>query len=132
MNRNTSKVRMPIPKNSANLIVFLIFLLFAYLVTTIGLMVLAYLLYRFPMSESAVSIGIIIIYVVSTFLSSFTCGKKLKTRKFLWGLAIGIAYFVILLFISSVMNETGAGLGNNMVTTLFICAGSGMLGGMLA
>ncbi len=132
MNRNMSRARMPMQKNPATAIIFLMFLLVAYVITTVGLMVLAFLLYKFPMTDSAVSIGIIIVYVVSTFLASFICGKKCKSRKFIWGLGIGIAYFVILLLLSLIMNEEVVSLGSNAATALFICAGSGMLGGMLA
>ncbi len=132
MNRNIPKVRMPIQKNPAVAIIFMIFLLLAYVITTVGLMILAFLLYKFSLGESAVSVGIIIIYVLSTFFSSFICGRKCKNRKFLWGLAIGSAYFVVLLLLSLLMNESVVSLGTNVVTSLLICAGSGMLGGMLA
>lgn len=132
MNRNVKGVQMPMQRNFANLIIFLLFLLFSYLITTIGLVVLAYVLYRFPLNDSAVNIGIIIVYVLSTFLAAFVCGKKLKVRKFAWGLSIGIAYFVILLLISMIMGGTAVSPGTNVLTTLLICAGSGMLGGMLA
>ena len=132
MNRDIPKVRMPMQKNPAVAIIFLIFLLLAYVITTVGLMILAFMLYKFPLGESAVSVGVIIIYVISTFLSSFICGKKCKNRKFIWGLGIGIAYFVILLLLSLLMNESVVSLGTNVVTSMLICAGSGMLGGMLA
>jgi len=132
MNHQQQKVRMSIKNNPANLIIFLLFLLIAYLVTTVGLLVLAFLLYKFSMTESAVNIGIILIYIAATFLSSFICGKKVKARKFLWGLGIGAAYFVILFLLSFLMNGEAAGLGTNVFTTMLICTGSGMLGGMLA
>ena len=132
MNHNFRQKRMPLQKNPANLIVFLIFLLMAYVFTTAGLLLLALLLYKFPLTESAVNIGIILIYVASTFLSSFICGRKIKERKFLWGLGIGTAYFVILLLLSFLINGEAANLGTNVFTALLICTGSGMLGGMLA
>ena len=132
MNRNQQKIRMPIQKNPANLIIFLLFLLISYLITTAGLLILAFLLYKFPLTESAVNIGIILIYIAATFLSSFICGKKMKERKFLWGLGIGAAYFVILFLLSFLMNGEAVNLGTNVFTTLLICTGSGMLGGMLA
>lgn len=132
MNRNLQKVRMPIQKSPAGVIIFLMFLLLAYLITTVGLLLLAFLLYKFPLTESAVNIGIILIYIAATFISSFVCGKKMKERKFLWGLGIGCAYFVILLLLSLLMNGEAADLGTNVFTALLICTGSGMLGGMLA
>ena len=132
MNHNIVKARVPIRKDPAMAIIFMIFLLLAYVITTVGLMILAFLLFKLPLGESAVSVGVIIIYIVSTFLASFICGKKCKNRKFLWGLAIGSVYFVILLFLSLIMNESVVSLGTNVVTSMLICAGSGMLGGMLA
>lgn len=132
MNRNLQKARMPIQKNPASIIVFLLFLLVAYVITTAGLMLLAFLLYKFPLTESAVNIGIILIYITATFLSSFICGKKIKERKFLWGLGIGAAYFVILFLLSLLINGETVNLGTNVFTALLICTGSGMLGGMLA
>lgn len=132
MNRNIPNVRIPMQKNPAVAIIFLIFLLLAYVITTVGLMILAFLLYKFPLGESAVNVGVIVIYVLSTFIASFICGKKCKNRKFIWGLCIGTAYFVILLLLSLLMSESIVSLGSNVVTSLLICAGSGMLGGMLA
>ena len=93
MNRNIPKMHMPMQKNPAAAIIFMLFLMLAYLITTVGLMILAFLLFKFPMGESAVSAGVIVIYILSTFLSSFICGKKCKSRKFLWGLAIGAENF---------------------------------------
>lgn len=132
MNHNFKSKHMPVQKNPAKLIVFLVFLLIAYVFTTVGLLLLAFLLYKFPLTESGVNIGIILIYITSAFLSSFICGKKIKERKFLWGLGIGTAYFVILLLLSFLMNGEAANLGTNVFTALLICTGSGMLGGMLA
>ena len=70
--------------------------------------------------------------MLSTFFTSLICGKKMKERKFLWGLGIGAAYFVILLILSFMMNGENVNPGSNIVTSFLICTGSGMLGGMLA
>lgn len=132
MKKNTSQLQMAGHKNAENFIFFLLFLLLSYLITMIGLMLLAFLLYHFSLGESAVSVGVILIYVMSTFLASFVCGKKCKNKKFLWGLGIGMAYYVVLLFLSLLTSGSTLGLGNSLFTTLLICTGSGMLGGMLA
>lgn len=132
MKHNSQKIRMPIQKNPAVLIVFLIFLLLAYIITTVGLMILAFLVYKIQLSETAVNIGIVLIYVLSAFFASFACGRKIKERKFLWGLGIGIAYFGILLLLSLLLNGNVVNPGSNIITSFLICSGSGMLGGMLA
>lgn len=132
MNLRSSKSRFPMQNNTITIVTFLIFLLIAYLITFGGLMLLALLLYKIPLSDSAVNIGIVIIYTLSTFLSSFLCGRKVKQKKFMWGLILGIAYFLILLLISFITNQSVGTLGSNVFTAFIICAGAGTLGGMLA
>ncbi len=107
-------------------------LLFSYIVTGLLLALLAFLLYRAGLGEKAVAIAIIAIYVVASFLGGFVAGKKQKTRKFLWGLVMGVAYFVVLAAVSLAAGEGGLTFGNSFFTTLVLCAGGGMLGGMLS
>lgn len=107
-------------------------LLFAYIFTVIMLGVLALLLYRLGLSEKAVSIGIIVIYVAATMLGGFFTGKKMGNRRFLWGLLTGGIYFVILTAVSLVAGKGNIQLGNSFFTTLALCAGGGMLGGMFS
>ena len=56
-------------------------LLISYLHTTGLLLLLALFLYRFELSEKIISICIIIIYIVVTFLAGFIAGKREGTRK---------------------------------------------------
>ena len=67
-------------------------LLSAYIITGILLLFLALLLYKFQLSEPKVNIGIIIVYVISSFLGGFLEGKMMKARKFLWGAAAGLLF----------------------------------------
>ena len=107
-------------------------LLFSYILTGILLAILAFLLYRLRLGEQAVTIAIIVIYVAATLFGGFVAGKRLKSRKFLWGLLVGAAYFVVLTLISLAAGRGAIQLGNTFVTTLVLCAGGGMLGGMLS
>ncbi len=107
-------------------------LLFSYLLTTGLLLFLALMLYRFQLSEKIVSIGIIAIYIIVTFLAGFIAGKREGSRKFMWGLLVGAMYFIILLLISLGVNHGLQDVSTNFFTTLLLCAGSGMLGGMVS
>lgn len=107
-------------------------LLFSYILTGGLLLLLALLLYRFGLSEKIVSISIIVIYVAATFFAGFVAGKKIKNRKFLWGLVLGIAYFLILAIVSLAVNRSIGDMADSFLTTLILCAGGGMLGGMLS
>ncbi len=107
-------------------------LLFSYILTGILLALLAFLLYRLRLGEKAVSAAIIVIYVAATFFGGFVAGKKLESRRFLWGLVMGAAYFLVLALISLAAGQGGIQLGNSFLTTFVLCAGGGMLGGMLS
>ena len=107
-------------------------LLFSYILTGGLLLLLALFVYRFSFSEKVVSIIIIGIYIGATFFAGFVTGKKLKTKKFLWGLIIGAAYFIVLVVLSLVVNHSFKDVATNFLSVLVMCAGSGMLGGMVS
>lgn len=107
-------------------------LLCAYIVTGMLLLLLTVLLYKWNLDESKVTIGIIVAYVLSTFVGGFVAGKLTRSRRFLWGLGIGITYFIVLFIVSFVLYRELQGNGINVVTTFLLCAGGGMLGGMFS
>lgn len=107
-------------------------LILAYVITGVFLLLLALLLYKAGIGESVVSFGVTLIYILTTFVSGFYLGKKMKTSKFLWGLLAGVAYFVILAAISILAGGAPEGGFGHFITTCLLCAGSGMLGGMVS
>ena len=107
-------------------------LLCAYIVTGILLLVLTLLLYKAGLSEENVNAGIILTYVISTFSGGFVIGKLARVRKFLWGLLLGVVYFVLLLLISLGIYHSLQSDLMNLGTTFLLCAGGGMLGGMIS
>lgn len=107
-------------------------LVLAYAVTALLLLLLAFLVYKLRLPEQTVSICIIMIYAGSTFLAGFLAGKKLKKMKFVWGMLLGAAYFVILVLVSLAGGRAGTMFGRDFVTTMLLCVGGGMLGGMIS
>lgn len=107
-------------------------LLFSYILTGVLLVILSFLLYKLGLGEKVVAIAIIVIYVGATFFAGFMAGKRMQNRKFLWGLLEGVAYFLILAVISAFAGKEGMTLGRSLFTTFALCAGGGMLGGMLS
>ena len=118
--------------DSGNLIFVLKCMLAAYILTAGLLLLLALMLYRFGLSEKTVSICIIVIYIVVTFLAGFLAGKRMGEKKFLWGLAMGCTYFLILTAVSVIVNKGIEDAAGSLVTVFMLCGGSGMLGGMLS
>lgn len=107
-------------------------LILSYVVTAVMLLLLAALLFKLELSEGIVDGAIVFTYVLSCFLGGFVMGKLQKTRKFLWGLAIGCMYYIVLLAVSLIMKQEGAQVTGDLLTSMALCIGSGMLGGMLS
>lgn len=107
-------------------------LLLAYALTGILLLALAMLLYKLDMDEKAVSAGIVAIYITATLMGGLAIGKMAKTRKFLWGLIVGILYFALLVLITMGVYRTLDGAVAGLVTTFLLCAGGGTIGGMIS
>ena len=107
-------------------------LLIAYLVTGLLLLLLAFLAYKVNLSEQGSRIGILVIYVLSSFVAGFITGKKSKKRKFLFGAMMGICYFVVLLLLSLGIHDKVAPGAFAKWSAGLLCMGGGMLGGMLS
>ena len=117
------------PKNGSIALTVLESLLVSVMVTVICLCILAFLVYKMQWGEKPVSVGVIVIYV----LSSFTAGKLLSRRflkkKALLGLLGGGLYFLLLCVLSLAVNGNEAFLTGDFLTTALICLAGGMIGG---
>ena len=104
----------------------------SYIITAVLLMGLTLLLYKFELDEKFVSAGIVAIYVTSTLIGGIIIGKLVRVKRFLWGMTLGVLYFAMLLVITLGIYRTLNGDGVNLMTTLILCAGGGMAGGMIS
>lgn len=112
--------------------IFVAALFVMYVISGLLLFLLALLLYKMELGETVVKIAIVLIYIVAGIVGGLIMGKKLKDRKFLWGLLVGICYFLLLFVISAIVKQ---GLGMDpmkVITTMILCAASGMVGGMIS
>ncbi len=107
-------------------------LIFAYLVTALCLLILAVLLYKLELGEGQVAAGIVAVYILSCFLGGFFLGKHVENRKFIWGIILGAIYFLFLLGISLILEPGGLSGTRTLLTSMTMCLGGGMLGGMLS
>lgn len=107
-------------------------LLFSFIITALILLLLSFLMLKLDLSGVVFSGGINFAYIVSTFIGGFFVGKKTEQKKFLWGLVMGICYFIIWLLVSLMMNRVSPLPLGSMFTVFIICGLSGMLGGMMS
>ncbi len=117
---------------SSNAVFLLKDLLFSYLLTALLLLLTALCLYRFRLSAKTVSLCLTCIYVLATFVAGFIAGKKVGVRKFLWGMASGLSYFIVLAVFSLILKQDAASMSGNFFSVLVLCMASGMLGGMVS
>ena len=99
--------------------------------TMLMLLGLSFGLYKFDLSEKTVRIGILAVYIISTFAGGFAMGKMGKTRKFLRGFMLGMLYLLLLLAISAGIYRSVQG-GMQMMIAWILCGAGGMLGGMVS
>ena len=107
-------------------------LLASYIVTGILLLVFTFFMYKFELNEKIVSAAIVGIYVVSTLIGGMIIGKLTKSKRYLWGMVLGIIYFVLFLLITLGVYRNLNGDSVSIVTSLILCAGGGMTGGMIS
>lgn len=103
-----------------------------FIISGLLLLLLAFLLYKMELTEAVVKIGVVVIYVVSGLVGGILMGKAMREQKFLWGLAAGAVYFVILFVVSMVVKGGGDMDMAKLATTFILCAASGMAGGMIS
>lgn len=107
-------------------------LLIMYIITGLALLILAFILLKLQPGESAVNIGIMIIYIISCLIGGLIAGKRLRTHKFLWGVLMGAVYFLILLAGSLLLNRGISSDTVHVAATLVMCIAAGMIGGMVS
>ncbi len=107
-------------------------LIIGYVITIVMLFLLSFILYKFAVSETVVTVGITITYAVSCLVGGLFLAKKEMNRRVLWGIAYGVLYYVILFIISMCMNK-GVDINvTSAVRALLVCVISGALGGFFS
>lgn len=107
-------------------------LLISFIVTMVLIFIVAVLLYYFRLNQKVISVAVILIYITANFVAGHFMGKNMQNKKYLWGLLMGGVYFLVLFLVSFTVGENSGNMGSNILTTLFLCLGGGMLGGMFA
>jgi len=107
-------------------------LFISYFLSAVLLLIMTFLLYKFRLDESQITVGIYGTYILSCLLGGFLAGKAMKTRRFFWGLLTGILYFAFLFLMSTLQEQGISSEPAQILTVLGICAGCGMAGGMVS
>ena len=115
-----------------NLLSLLIMVIGMYLLSGVLLFIISAITYYGDLSGKIVEIGILVIYLLICLVGGFITGKIKKNKRFLWGMAAGTGYFLVLLIVSLAMNGFAITDTVGLLTVLVICVGSGAIGGMIS
>ena len=100
--------------------------------TALLLFLLAVLVQRLQPGEGMISIGISAVYVISCFLGGFLAGKVQRSKKFIWGLLMGLLYLLITMIVTLISKSGFNAASGELLGNLLLCLGGGMLGGMFS
>ena len=104
----------------------------AYVITGIVLLLLAFSMYRFNPTGELLRIGIVFAYLFSSFIGGLLTGRKVKEKRFLWGILAGFIYFMVVFLVSLLLGREVFGELGTMLTVFIMCVLGGMLGGMIS
>lgn len=107
-------------------------LLMMYILSGILLLLLALILFKMEPGEMFIKAGVIVIYIVTGAVGGIFVGKRLKDRKFLWGLLTGSIYFLLLVLFSALLKQGFQMEVDKIITTWILCGASAMAGGMIS
>ena len=122
-------VRMDMGKKGLYMIQSLVF---AYIATGILLCLLAFIIYQSNAGMKIANLGITLTYILASVFAGILIGSKIGKKKFLWGFAAGMLYFMILTLISWIFQKNIVLFSTERITACFLCIAGGTLGGMLA
>lgn len=107
-------------------------LLFSSLLMVLATLFLAFLMMQSGWSDSVMFPLLILTFCLSAFLGGRYFAKHAETRRFLWGIGFGAAFFAVYVIVSYFLSSTGAPLSDNALTFLISSLASGCVGGMLS
>ena len=99
-------------------------LLLAYALSGICLLLLALMVFKLDIGQGTVTVGILVIYVVSCLAGGFLSGKLMRQNKYKWGFLVGLCYFVLLMVVSFIVQRRWDMSTQHAITTRFyVCLG---------
>lgn len=107
-------------------------LILSYAATGMLLVLLAFFVYKYKLTEVVADLSIIIIYVLVTFLGAFFVGKKIQYKKYFWGFLLGALYITIISVVGMLLGNILSVESTVSISTVALCVGGGILGGMVS
>ena len=115
-----------------NLIYLLKGLFFSALILTLSILLLAFLMMKTGWGDSVVYPVLIAFFCLSVFIGGRYFAKHAESKRFLWGILFGTAFFALYLIVNYTLSENNMLLSEHAMIFLLSAVGSGCVGGMLS
>ncbi len=116
-----------------NVSIILKTLIAGYIITVLALLVLAFCLYKFRVSDSVISAGIYVTYGLSALCGGLLLGKSMGKNRLMWGAMYGVVYFLILIVVSIAVNRGVSSIDTaHMIKSAVVCILCGAFGGIIS
>ena len=115
-----------------NLIYLLKGLLFSTLIITLASLLLALLMMKTGWGDPVMYPMLIACFCLATFVGGRYFAKHADSKRFVWGILFGTAFFALYLIITCFLSQNSSLLSENAMTFLPAAVGSGCVGGMLS
>jgi len=115
-----------------NLIYLLKGLLFSALLITLFTLLLAFLMMKTGWGDAVMYPMLIAFFCISAFLGGRYFAKHAPSKRFIWGILFGAAFFGLYLIVTYFLSANDTLLSENAMTFLLSAVVSGCVGGMLS
>ena len=107
-------------------------LLFSALILTLSTLLLAFFMMKTGWGDSVMFPMLIVFFCLAAFLGGRYFAKHAESRRFIWGIAFGAAFFMLYAVVTYFLSANGALLSDNAITFLISSFAAGCAGGMLS
>lgn len=111
---------------------FLKTLLLSYGMTVLLLLGLSFLMYQMKLGAKQAAWGVMVIYLLTCAVGGFLTGRRVGSRRLLWGSLSGVLYFLVLFLLSLGMGEGLQGDMREVLTALAACLAGSAIGAVIS
>ncbi len=115
-----------------NVIYLLKGLFFSVLIMVPATLLLAFVMMKTGWGNSVMFPLLLVFFCFSAFLGGWYFARHAPSRRFLWGIGFGAAYFALYVAVTYFLSDSDALLSDNAFSFLAAALGAGCVGGMLS
>lgn len=107
-------------------------IILCYLITFLLIGIGAVVLWKFRLSSSQMMPGTYALYLIPCLFGGFLAGRRIQEKRILWGVLLGLIYFIVLILLALTLTHTQAAFSGRTLITLALCLTGGLIGAVLS